>query len=220
MNFKNSEVFTEVYVKGLWGTGESRSGNGSNLEQTATIREQLSTLVRSLGVNKLLDAPCGDFYWMKWVELGVDEYIGADIVEKLIEENRRRYEEPSRKFMVLDITEDEIPQVDLILCRDCLVHFSFRDISSTLENMKKSGSTYLLTTTFSGREKNEDIQTGDWQPLNLQRPPFNFPEPISLINENCTIRDGFYADKCLALWRISDICYPGGQPLADKKGSA
>jgi len=210
MNSKNSEFFTEVYVKGLWGTVESRSGNGSNLKQTTTIREHLSILFRSLGVKRLLDAPCGDFYWMNRVELDVDEYIGADIVRELIEENRRRYEEPSRKFIVLDITEDEIPKVDLILCRDCLVHFSFRDISSTLENIKRSGSTYLLTTTFSERDKNEDIYTGDWQPYNLQQPPFNFPEPVSLINENCTIGDGIYADKCLGLWKISDICYPGG----------
>ena len=208
MNLKNSEVFTEVYVKGLWGTGESRSGNGSNLEQTTTIREQLSILFRGLEVKKLLDAPCGDFYWMKWVELDVDEYIGVDIVRELIEENRRRYEKPGREFMVLDITEDEIPRADLIFCRDCLVHFSFRDISSALENIKASGSTYLLTTTFSGRDKNEDIITGDWQPLNLQQPPFNFPEPISLINENCTIRNGLYADKCLGLWKISDIVTP------------
>ena len=209
MNSKNSKLFTEVYVKGLWGTAESRSGNGSNLEQTKTIREQLSILVRSLRVKKLLDSPCGDFYWMKGVELDVDEYIGVDIVRELIEENRRRYEKPGRKFIVLDITEDEIPRMDLIFCRDCLVHFSFRDISSALENIKASGSTYLLTTTFSRRDKNEDIRTGDWQPLNLQQSPFNFPEPISLINENCTIRNGIYADKCLGLWKISDIPYPG-----------
>lgn len=73
----------------------------------------------------------------------------------MIEENRRRYEEPGRKFIVLDITDDEISTVDLILCRDCLVHFSFREISSALENIKTSGSTYVLTTTFSRRDENE-----------------------------------------------------------------
>jgi hypothetical protein len=38
----------------------------------------------------LLDIPCGDFNWMKLLNLGVD-YIGADIVGELIAENRRRF---------------------------------------------------------------------------------------------------------------------------------
>jgi SAM-dependent methyltransferase len=202
----NREVFTEVYVRGLWGALESRSGTGSNLEQTETIREQLPGLIRNLGARKVLDAPCGDFYWLKEVELDLDEYTGGDIVRELIEENRKRYESPGRKFIVLDIIEDELPRVDLIFCRDCLVHLSFRDISSALANMKKSRSTYFLTTTFSGRDSNEDIRTGQWRPLNLQRPPFDFPEPISLINENCTIANGIYADKCLGLWKLSELC--------------
>jgi SAM-dependent methyltransferase len=201
----NREVFTEVYERGLWGIQESRSGTGSNLEQTKAIREQLPILIRDLGVRTLLDAPCGDFYWLKEVELDLDEYTGGDIVKELIEENRKRYESPGRKFMVLDIIEDELPRVDLIFCRDCLVHLSFRDISSALANMKKSGSTYFLTTTFSGRDSNEDIRTGQWRLLNLQRPPFDFPEPISLINENCTIANSIYADKCLGLWKLSDL---------------
>jgi hypothetical protein len=201
----NREVFTEVYVKGLWGTRESKSGTGSNLEQTRTIREQLPVLLRNLGARKLLDAPCGDFYWLKQVELDLDEYIGGDIVRPLIEENRKSYERPGRRFTVLDIIEDELPNVDLVFCRDCLVHFSVKDIMSAVDNIKKSGSTYFLTTTFSMREENEDICTGQWRPLNLQRPPFHFPEPISLINENCTIGDGVYADKCLGLWQLSDL---------------
>lgn len=201
----NREVFTEVYEKGLWGTRESRSGTGSNLEQTKTIREQLPAIIKDLGVRKLLDVPCGDFHWLQEVDLNLDEYFGGDIVRELIEENRKRYEAPGRKFAVLDIINDEIPRVDLVFCRDCLVHFSFGDISSALDNIKRSGSTYLLTTTFRGRDENEDIYTGQWSPLNLQQPPFSFPEPINLINENCTLGDGLFADKCLGLWKLSDL---------------
>jgi hypothetical protein len=201
----NCEVFTEVYANGLWGIRESRSGTGSNLEQTKTIREQLPALIRDLGVRKLLDVPCGDFYWLKEVELGLDEYTGGDIVQELIEENQKTYNGPGRKFMVLDVIEDKIPRVDLVFCRDCLVHFSFRDISSALDSIKKSSSTYFLTTTFRGRDENEDIYTGQWRPLNLQQPPFNFPEPLNLINENCTLGNGLFADKCLGLWKLSDL---------------
>jgi hypothetical protein len=41
--------------------------------------------------------------------------------------------------------------------------------------------------------------------LNLQLPPFNFPAPLRLIEENCTEDGGKYADKSLGLWRLSDL---------------
>ena len=39
-------------------------------------------------VRSILDAPCGDFYWMKEVALCDIDYIGADIVEEIIARDR------------------------------------------------------------------------------------------------------------------------------------
>ena len=39
----------------------------------------------------LLDAPCGDFNWMRHVPLGGVSYTGADVVPELIARNRRDY---------------------------------------------------------------------------------------------------------------------------------
>jgi hypothetical protein len=142
---------------------------------------------------------------MKQVRLEVDEYTGADIIEKLIEHNRALYTTSKRKFIVLDIMKDQLPPADLIFSRDCLVHFSFRDIARTIRNIKRSNSKYLLTTTFSAQRQNTDIVTGEWRPLNLQLPPFNFPEPVVVVNENCTEVDGRYPDKSLGLWQIAKI---------------
>ena len=72
-------------------------------------------------------------------------------------------------------------------------------------NIKKSGITYLLTTTFTQCHENVDIVTGDWRIINLEKPPFNFPPPVRIINEKCTEGNGTYADKCLGLWRIKEI---------------
>ncbi|HEX8999730.1 MAG TPA: class I SAM-dependent methyltransferase, partial [Blastocatellia bacterium] len=79
------------------------------------------------------------------------------------------------------------------------------DAIAALRNFKRSKSEYLLTTTFPKTEVNEDILTGEWRPLNLQRAPFNFPEPLRLINERCTEEGDRYADKSLGLWRLSDL---------------
>lgn len=198
-------IFSEMYQQNTWGDPESRSGPGSNLSNTATIRAALPVLLKELGACTILDIPCGDFYWMKEVDLGVNMYIGADIVTDLIESNNQKFGSATRKFRVLDITKDELPEVDVIFCRDCLVHLSNEDVFRAINNIKKSNSKYLLTTTFIQREQNENIVTGWWRPLNLQKAPFNFPEPIKVINENYTGRDGNYADMSQGLWRITDL---------------
>lgn len=94
----------------------------------------------------------------------------------------------------MDITKDRLPTGDLILCRDCLVHFSLSD------NFKASQSRYLLTTTFTNLTFNQEIRTGSWRPLNLEIEPFNFPKPILVINENCTEGEMNFTDRSLALW--------------------
>jgi len=93
----------------------------------------------------------------------------------------------------------------LIFSRDCLVHLSYKDAIKIIHNFKKSGSKYLLTTTFTNREENIDLGDGFWRVLNLQKAPFNFPEPIKLINEKCTEENNMFVDKCLGLWLIDDL---------------
>ncbi len=197
--------FLKIYRKNLWGSKESVSGVGSILDQTKEIRKELPLLLDSLNAKSILDIPSGDFNWMSKTDLKVANYIGGDIVPEIIENNKKRYESNGRRFQVMDITKDRLPKVDVILCRDCLVHLSYKDIFSALKNIKLSNSTYLLTTTFINRNKNRNIFSGGWRPLNLTIPPFNFPKPIRNINEKCTEAEGRCADKSLGLWRINDI---------------
>ena len=151
----------------------------------------------------MLDAPCGDFHWMKEIQLGDVEYIGVDIVSDAIEKAKKTYSTYLRTFRLIDIIEDELPRVDLIFCRDALVHFPYREVRLTLMNFKRSGSAYLLTTTFP-RHVNTDVKYMSlWRPLNLEAAPFNFPKPLLILNENCPERD--YVDKSLALWRTEDL---------------
>lgn len=200
------EVFTAIYHQNLWMDERSASGQGSNLAQTEALRAELPGLLARAGVRTMLDAPCGDFHWMKEVELPVERYLGADIVEELVERNRRLYGGEKRAFVKLDVTRDAVPRVDLILCRDCLVHLSFADIRAALRNFKASGSRYLLTTTFTARAENHDeIRIGEWRPLNLQMPPFSFPEPIELLDEQCPHEGGNWRDKSLGLWPLDRL---------------
>ncbi|MCX5921937.1 MAG: class I SAM-dependent methyltransferase, partial [Candidatus Dependentiae bacterium] len=183
---------TDVYNKAInnyWGVNESASGPGSTLEQTKTIRDGVAKVVKTFNVRSVLDIPCGDFNWMKHVDLDGVVYIGADLVKPMIEENNKRYKDENRTFMQLDVTQDELPHVDLIFCRDLLVHLSVEDIIKAIKNFKRSGAKYVLTTTFVGRNRDVNYQISSiygWRPIDLQKAPFNFPTPELIINEHCT----------------------------------
>ncbi|HEX7999176.1 MAG TPA: hypothetical protein VF528_12370 [Pyrinomonadaceae bacterium] len=201
--FRNPQsVFIQAYERNIWNSNESVSGTGSTIEQTEKLREALPKLLVELHVTRMLDAPCGDYHWMSQTRLPLERYVGADIVPQLIQQNIEKYGSEGRQFIVRNIIEDELPLVDLILCRDLFIHLRFKDIFRAIENFKKSGSKYLLTTTFPTRT-NKDLEfTGGFRPVNLQAAPFNFPLPLKLINEDCTEMEGLYSDKSLGLWLL------------------
>ena len=201
LNFR----FTNIVNKNLWGSEESLSGAGSILNQTETIRKEIPILIKEMGIKSVLDVPCGDFNWLSQTELDVEKYIGCDIVPDLITLNWKKFQDRNITFECMDITQITPSKVDLILCRDCLVHLSYKDIFSALRNFKRSNSKYLLTTTFKSRKINRNIFSGGWRPLNLELPPFNFPKAAKIINENCTEADGKYSDKSLGLWDLEKI---------------
>jgi len=200
------KVFTDIYRGGTFGGEESISGPGSDLAQTALLRRSLPSLLKELGVRSMIDAPCGDFNWLREVDLGTISYIGVDIVDELIKGNEKRYGGDKRKFIVADIVADVLPAADMILCRDCFVHLSNKDIIRAIKRFKKSGSRYLLTTIFPSHQENVDMVTGrGWRPINLTLPPFSFPPPLKLTSEECPEQGGNYADKSLGLWELSAI---------------
>ena len=202
-----------MYETNLWSGAESRSGDGSSLAATAQVRVELPALFRKLGVRRLLDVPCGDFHWMAHVDLaaaGITSYVGGDVVGDIVAANNARHAAPGRSFVQVDLTTGPLPAVDgapadAVLCRDCLVHLSFANVARALDVLRASGASYLITTTFLDHSENVDVVDGDWRPLNLERAPFNFPVPATVLVEGCMEEGGAYADKALAAWRIGDL---------------
>ena len=199
------EIFSDVYGGSRFGGSRSASGPGSDADQTRALMRAIPTLLRDLTIASMLDIPCGDFYWMRRVDLGTTHYIGADVVADLVAENRTRYARNNVTFLELDLLHDTLPHVDLILCRDCLVHFSNADVVAALANVSRSKATYFATTTFAARPVNAETFTGDWRPLNLTAPPFALPTPELLINEHNSEQTGAYRDKSLGVWHVSSI---------------
>jgi hypothetical protein len=205
-NLKEDVVFELIYINNEWNNKESVSGIGSMEKHTKIIVDKLPELCKKYNVKTILDAPCGDFNWMKRVKFSSElKYIGGDIVEKLIEANNRNYESDDRKFVQLNILKDDLIKCDLIFVRDCLVHFSYKDINSFLSNLMRSEIEYLLTTSFPKTKNNYDITTGNWRALNLQNKPLSFPRPLDFIHEKTEENKFQYYDKSLYLYKVSEL---------------
>ena len=198
---RHASVFSDIYQSEYWRLGgESSSGPGSRREWTRGLQREIPKLLARLGVSTVLDLGCGDFNWMREVDLGAVLYTGADVVFDVVLENRLRYGGPRRRFLYRDLTRDPLPRADLVLCRDVLIHFPDEDLIPAVRAILDSGARYLLAGTFVDRAENPPIVLGDWRPLNMQLPPLSMPPPRDWLLEEVNVPG--YEDKRLALWDL------------------
>jgi hypothetical protein len=201
--------FSKVFRDNLFHGSESLSGRGSDLDQTHIIEREIPIVLNDFHVKSVLDVPCGDQNWMSRIDFKRIEYIGADIVPSLIKRNSVAFGSQLKKFIELDLTQSVPPKTDLIFCRDLFVHLSTKSINACLNNIRESGSTYLLTTTFTDLRSYNNLpffsKDVGWRPINFQLDPFNFSVPLTIINEGCTEGNGKFSDKSLGLWKIDEL---------------
>lgn len=192
-NLRGKKKFEYIYKLNYWKSGKSlsKSGYGSELENTKQIIKSLSKFIKNHRIKTILDIPCGDFNWFKKMEFNDLEYTGADVVEEIIKNNNKKYRQKNINFKVLDVLNDNLGNYDLIFNRDCLIHFNDKEIFQVLKNISKTKSKFFATTTyFNSKVNNESKLNDNWRPLNLMINPFNLNNPIEFLddgsNENIT----------------------------------
>jgi hypothetical protein len=196
-----AQVFQVAYAAQAWGSAESGSGVGSELGATENVSAYLPELFRRLQVSRFLDAPCGDWNWMRRVDLSAVDYVGADVVAGVVAQNNQKYARSGVQFIHADLTKNPLPAVDMIMCRDCWVHLSFSDIAAILKNFRRTGATWLLISHTPSHDRNENKVTGiGWRHLNLNLPPFNFPSKLESQKDHYP---GVPFE--IALWRLADL---------------
>lgn len=199
MNFE--KVFSEIYEKNKWGCTESKSGPGSRISVNEKLLKLLEDFVQNHKIKTVVDCGCGDFNWMKLFNFSlVKNYIGIDVVDNLIEVNNKKFSNNKITFIKKSIVDEEIPNCDLIICKDVLFHLNLNDASNALKNFKKSNSTFLISTSFTNY-KNTDITTGGWRPINLETQPFNLGKPY-LYWENIEDRHDSLSNKSIGIWKL------------------
>ena len=190
--FRRRAVFEQIHRENLWGDAESRSGTGSGLAASEKIRKGLLDTIQRLDIHTMIDAPCGDYYWLSQIDLAqqLTSYVGLDIVPQVISRNKQSWASQKISFAVIDLVKQVPPSADLILCRHLLIHLPFEDCLRILRNFKNSGSRYLMITNQPHIQQNEEINfTGSYRPVNLYLPPFAFPKPILSVDDSQAVDD-------------------------------
>jgi hypothetical protein len=170
------DTFEAIYKRNYWGSEESRSGPGSSVLNTVSIRKELPKIFEKFEIYTVFDAPCGDFNWMKTIDLSGVDYTGADIVESMVDQLNMNYSGDKIRFLHMDLICEPFPKSDLVISRDCFFHLSYKDTIGFLKNFLESQSTYLLSTSHenNGLFENKDITTGDFRLIDLFAPPYGF----------------------------------------------
>jgi len=198
------DIFTEIYNSNLWENPETVSGDGSTVANTITTNEKIVEWTSKFGSN-VVDIPCGDFNFMRLIAPNFKKYIGIDIVDELMENNKSKYNFSNCEFLSgnvvnFDYASLNMAQPDIIIIKDCFIHLSNKNIFDALKNLTRSNIKYLVANNYVGsKNENGDVDGGS-RPINLSYPPFSLPASIDTI-----FCDKDWKNKQLSIWRISDI---------------
>lgn len=178
------DAMNQIYDKHLWGGNafDFYSGYGSHDENIVkpyieTVIDFLKSFPKPLTV---CDLGCGDFNIGKHLIKYTQKYVAVDIVEDLINRNKKLYKEDNLEFHCLDIAKDKLPHTDCIILRQVFQHLSNTEIENTLK--KLTNYKYVILTEhipIGNFIPNKDIISGQGIRLkqnsgvDLLKPPFN-----------------------------------------------
>lgn len=179
---KTTKAFGDIYAKATWGTNEGgvgHSGTGSTDKSTAVYRLVLQQFLADHKITSVVDAGCGDWEFSHLIDWTGIDYKGFDIVEKVVAQDKQRYEKPNIHFFHGNIVEDDLPPADLLISKHVLQHLPHADVKKFLDKQLRKYKHVLLTNGVDGytltSTNRVDIEPGGYRELDVTQPPFSVP---------------------------------------------
>ena len=177
-----NDVFNKIYNERKWGRDKKfYSGPGSHeKELTQPYIEFVKDFLSEKNYS-VTDLGCGDFNIGKELYPHSKKYIAIDIVEKIIEENKRKYIAKNLHFKCMDFLQKKIPISDCVIIRQVLQHLNNKSINIILKKIYPFK--FLILTEHLPKNKfipNVDKFTGptirldtSYSGVDLEKKPFN-----------------------------------------------
>ena len=167
-------VFSNIYEIGTWDeSGFSLSG--SQIEITWPYVKFLQDFMDKHKIKTVVDVGCGDWAFSRYIDWTGIDYLGIDVVQGVVERNQSLFTSPSITFVHGDALTMDLPEADLLICKDVFQHLSNKDIMKLLKQFYKFK--HCLITDFVDPNTlssyNQDIMSGSYHPVDLNKPPFN-----------------------------------------------
>jgi len=170
------ERFSRIYKDGEWGynqQGVGFSGGGSLKENSEKVLNYLQSFFKKHHIKSVLDIGCGDWELFKHINWNGIDYKGYDIVDFIIEKNKQDYEKNNIHFFHANITAQDFPDADLVICKHVMQHLSNKDVFAILERIKKYKHCIIINQIEEkGITPNENLAFGKDRKLDITQPPF------------------------------------------------
>lgn len=164
-------IFNTIYESKMWYKG---SGSGSMPENTGEYRAFLESYMRTHDITRVLDIGCGDWQSSALIDWNGKTYIGVDVVDAVIEEDRRKYGSDTITFLCADVRKVNLPQADLVIIKDVFQHWSNAEIAKFIDRLKVYPH-ILIINTVDGEGCNTDIEDGWFRPVDIAKALFCVP---------------------------------------------
>lgn len=197
MEFNNlmENTFTFIYENKIWGDNQNQeyngsSGTGSDVDYNKYVYIPfLKNFINDQKIKNIVDLGCGDFRCGKLIYEDLDiKYTGYDVYKKIADYNIKNHTSDKYSFIHLDFCnfKEDIKEADLYILKDVIQHWSIKDIYEFLDYLtEKKNFKYLLICNCCNQNYNdEDINNGEWRPLNSDYYPLKKYNPIKLFTYN------------------------------------
>lgn len=169
------DKFENIYEKSVWGKnwkGEGGSGKGDGTSPDSKMWIQfLTKFIKEHNIKTLADLGCGDWKFSRfipWQELNV-QYLGYDVVEKVVENNNQEYSSSHVEFQHGDITTTEVKGFNAVVIKDVLQHLSDEDVVKVLDKVLKDNDYVVIKNgyKFGNLTTRKNPQANDWTERNI-----------------------------------------------------
>lgn len=175
-----SAAFSRIYQTREWGTDENgfgSSGEGSNPWNARYYIDFLQQFIAEQKIKTVVDLGCGDWQIGSSIDWSGVQYMGFDVVGRVLKNNQKKFAAPNIQFFKADGTKISLPKADLFLCKEVLQHLSLEDAQKILAQCSRFKYCILVNDVDPRTltAENVDIPNGSFHFLDLTKPPFNLP---------------------------------------------